>query len=131
MYIFGIDIPLLELVLALGFISIVILVELIAILVMISFHMKHSKKLEEEIGKLSYILLNLQKEEYNELDRLGDLTEKEQGIIENLYEKGMSESMSRDKLRKLKDLAQKEGEIVNKLSKLKEKRGSQEKNSQK
>ena len=131
MYIFGIDIPLLELVLALGFISIVILIELIAILVMISFHMKHSKKLEEEIGKLSYILLNLQKEEYNELDRLGDLTEKEQGIIENLYEKGMSESMSRDKLRKLKDLAQKEGEIVNKLSKLKEKRGSQEKNSQK
>ena len=84
MYIFGIDIPMIEILLGLGFISIIILVELIAILVLMSFHMKRSKRLEEEIVRLTDTLMNLQSKEYRAISKLRDMSRKEEGIIYNL-----------------------------------------------
>lgn len=84
MYIFGIDIPMIEILLGLGFISIIILVELIAILVIMSFHMKRSKRLEEEIIRLTDTLMTLQSKEYRAISKLRDMSRKEEGIIYNL-----------------------------------------------
>lgn len=88
MWIFGIDIPLVELILALGIIGIIILIELIIILILISFHMRNSKRLESEIGRLSSTLMELQGRELKEIDKLQKLEETEKGLITRLRKIG-------------------------------------------
>ena len=46
MYIFGVDIPLVELILGIIVVSAIILLEITAILILITYHMKNSKRLE-------------------------------------------------------------------------------------
>ena len=84
MYIFGIDIPLIELMLAVGVIGIIILVEITIILILITFHMKNSKRLESQIGILISKLMKLEGQELKEIGNLQDLTKQEKGIIARL-----------------------------------------------
>lgn len=86
-YIGGVEIPLVELFLGIGVISIIILVELIAILILISFHMKNSRKLEEEMGKLTHALLTIQGKEYAEFANIKKLEEREEAFITKLSSK--------------------------------------------
>ena len=84
MYIFGVDIPLVELILGIIVVSAIILLEITAILILITFHMKNSKRLENKIGRLSLVLMKLEDKELKELDKLQKLEEKEEGIISKL-----------------------------------------------
>lgn len=83
-YVGGVEVPLVELFLGIGVISVIILIELIAILVLISFNMKRSKVLEEEMGKLTHALLTVQGKEYAELAKLKELERKQESIITRL-----------------------------------------------
>jgi len=47
----GMDIPLVEILFALGIIVIIILIEVIIILVLINYHLKNSRRLEHELAK--------------------------------------------------------------------------------
>ena len=69
MYIFGVDIPLVELILAVGIIGVVILLEITIILILITFHMKTSKRLEGQISRLMNTLLKLEGQELKEIDK--------------------------------------------------------------
>ena len=51
MYVFGMDIPLVEVIIAIGIIGIIMLIEIIVILILINYHLKNSKRLEEELAK--------------------------------------------------------------------------------
>ena len=84
MYIFGVDIPLVEVILAVGIIGVIILLEITIILILISYHMKNSKRLESQIGRLTATLMRLQGKELREIDKLMHLEEKEEKIIAKL-----------------------------------------------
>ena len=84
MYIFGVDIPLVELIVGIIVVSAIILLEITAILILITYHMKNSKRLENKIGQLSLVLMKLKDKELKELDKLQKLEEKEEGIIASL-----------------------------------------------
>ena len=88
MYIFGVDIPLVEVILGVGVIGIIILLEITIILILISYHMKNSKRLESEIGRLTATLMRLQGKELREIDKLVQLEEKEENIIARLGKGG-------------------------------------------
>ena len=83
-YVGGVEVPLVELFLGVGVISIIILIELIAILVLMSFHMKTAKRLEEEMGKLTHALLTVQGKEYAELAKLKGLEQRQENLISRL-----------------------------------------------
>ena len=68
MFVFGIDIPLVELVFAAGVISIIILLEITAVLVLITYHMKNSRKLEAKLGLIVPKLMQLESKELKELE---------------------------------------------------------------
>lgn len=53
MYVFGFDIPLVELIFVLAIIIIIILLEITAILILMSYYMKTAKKLSSEIKELT------------------------------------------------------------------------------
>jgi len=59
MYVFGIDVPLVEVIIALGIIAIITLIEIIIILVLINYHLKNSKRLETELAKHIHILRDI------------------------------------------------------------------------
>ena len=84
MYIFGIDIPLVELLFALAIIGAIILIEIAVVLILITYHMKNSKKLEEQIENLIHALTVLNKEEANELDKLKEIKKEEASFIQRL-----------------------------------------------
>ncbi|MBD3248810.1 hypothetical protein GF336_02080 [Candidatus Woesearchaeota archaeon] len=73
MYVFGVDIPLVELLFALGIFSILILLEITVVLILITYQMRNSKKLEAEINNLTKTLLKLEDKELKELDKLAGL----------------------------------------------------------
>ena len=83
-YVGGVEIPLVELFLGIGVISIIILIELIAILILMSFHMKTARRLEEEMGKLTHALLTVQGKEYAELATLKELEMRQENLISRL-----------------------------------------------
>jgi hypothetical protein len=84
MYILGVDIPLVELILAVGVIGIIILLEITIILLMITYHMKNSKKLELEIAKLVDALTILNQQEFRELQKIKSLGEQELTLTDKL-----------------------------------------------
>ena len=84
MYLFGVDVPLVEVMFAFTVIAMIILIEITIILIMLSYQIKASKKLGKNIRRLSYTLLKLEDKELAELDKLGRLEEKERSIIESL-----------------------------------------------
>jgi len=70
MYVFGIEIPLVEIVIALGIIGIIILFEISVVLILITYHLKNSKRLEAEMGRLTHTLMRLQGKELKGLEEL-------------------------------------------------------------
>jgi hypothetical protein len=73
MYIFGIDIPLVEIILAVGVIGIILLLEITVVLLLISYHLKNSKKLEDKVGFLLNALSSLNKAELQELQKIKEI----------------------------------------------------------
>lgn len=70
MYVFGVDLPLVELILAVGIIGVIILMEITVILILITFHMRNSKKLEDQIRRLINALTKLEDKELKALDEI-------------------------------------------------------------
>ena len=70
MLIFGVNIPLLEVVLAFAVITLLLLVEAIVIIALLGKQMAKMKKLGELIEKLSDTLLEIKKKEIEELDKI-------------------------------------------------------------
>jgi len=70
MLLFGIDVPLLEIIFVMGIVIFLLLVESIVIIAMLSKQMSKTKKLGELVEKLSGTLLEIKKAEIDELDKL-------------------------------------------------------------
>ena len=70
MLIFGIDVPLIELILAFVIVLFLVLVEAIIIISLLVKQLSKTKKLGDLIEKLSGTLLEIKKKEIEELDKL-------------------------------------------------------------
>jgi len=70
MLVFGVDIPLIEVVFALALISFVILVEIIVVVILLMQNLNRSKDLSDTLVKLAQILLDVKKEELKEIEKL-------------------------------------------------------------
>jgi hypothetical protein len=84
MYVFGVDIPVVEVIFAICIIGLFVLFEITVILLLITYHMRNSKKLESQIGSLMSALARLNKDELKELNRLKEIEKEEQGIVSKL-----------------------------------------------
>ena len=70
MIIFGVDVPLLEIVLTFGIIQFLVLIEAAVVIALLIKQMKHSKEQSELLVKLSNTLLEVKKLEIEELDKI-------------------------------------------------------------
>ena len=70
MIIFGVDVPLLEIVLTFGIIQFLVLIEAAVVIALLIKQMKHSKEQSELLNKLSHNLLEVKKLELEELERM-------------------------------------------------------------
>tara|TARA_Y100000310_G_C20390971_1_gene672749 strand:- start:569 stop:787 length:219 start_codon:yes stop_codon:yes gene_type:complete len=70
MLVFGIDIPLIEVVFALAMIGFIILVEIIIVVVLLMKNLNKAKELGDTLNKLAQVLLSVKKEEIKEIERL-------------------------------------------------------------
>ncbi|HLC70727.1 MAG TPA: hypothetical protein VJI32_01900 [Candidatus Nanoarchaeia archaeon] len=68
MLVFGVDVPLVEVVLAFAIIAFLILIEAIIVIALLSKHLSKTRKLGELIEKLSETILEIKKKEIEELD---------------------------------------------------------------
>jgi hypothetical protein len=84
MYIFGVDIPVVEVVFAIGIIGIILLLEITVLLILITYHMKSSRRLEDQIGRLMGTMTRLNKEEIKELDKIRAIEKEERSILSRL-----------------------------------------------
>jgi hypothetical protein len=76
MYVLGVDLPLVEILLAVTIIGIIILLEITVMLVLISFHMRNSRKLEDKIGMLTNKLMQIEGKELQELKEIEHIAER-------------------------------------------------------
>ena len=67
---FGIDIPLVEVILALAIIVIILLVESLVVMALLLRQIEKTKKVGEAVEKLSEAILLIKKAEIDELDKL-------------------------------------------------------------
>ncbi len=70
MLVFGIDIPLVEIIFALAIILVILMIEAIVIIAMMASQLQKTKKIDELTIKLSETILAIKKAEIDELDRL-------------------------------------------------------------
>ncbi len=70
MLVFGIDIPLVEIIFALAIILVILMIEAIVIIAMMASQLQKTKKIDELTIKLSDTILAIKKAEIDELDRL-------------------------------------------------------------
>ena len=70
MLVFGIDVPLIEVILALAIVMFLLLVESIVIISLLVKHLNKTKRLGDLVEKLSGTLLDIKKKEIEELDKL-------------------------------------------------------------
>jgi len=70
MLVFGVDIPLIELVLVLAIIMFLLLIEAIVVIALMVKQLQKSRKLGEVMEKMSEALLSIKKAEIDELDRI-------------------------------------------------------------
>ncbi|MBT4651375.1 hypothetical protein HOC13_02520 [Candidatus Woesearchaeota archaeon] len=70
MLVFGIDVPLVEVIFTLAIIMFIILIEIIVVVVLLINNLKESKKLGELLNNLAKVLLDVKKEEIKEIERL-------------------------------------------------------------
>ena len=70
MLVFGVDVPLVEVVLAFAIIAFLILIEAIIVIALLSKHLSKTRKLGELVEKLSEVILEIKKKEIEELDKI-------------------------------------------------------------
>ena len=70
MFVFGVDIPLVEIILGLLVMIIILFLEAIIVVGILIKDMNKTKKLAELIGKLSETILQIKKAEIEELDKI-------------------------------------------------------------
>ncbi len=70
MLVFGVDIPLIEVVFVLVIVSIIILIEIIVIVVLLTRNLKKTREVGDLLKELSNILLEVKREELKEIERL-------------------------------------------------------------
>ncbi len=70
MLVFGVDIPLIEVVFALAMVGFIILVEIIIVVVLLMKNLNKAKELGDTLNKLAQVLLSVKKEEIKEIERL-------------------------------------------------------------
>lgn len=70
MLVFGVDVPLIEVILALAIISFILLIEALIVIAMLIKNMNKTKQLNELVSKLSETILAIKKAEIEELDKL-------------------------------------------------------------
>lgn len=68
MLVFGVDIPLVEVVIAFAILTFLLLVEAIIVIAILSKHLSKTKKLTELVEKLSGIILEIKQKEIEELN---------------------------------------------------------------
>lgn len=81
MFVFGIDIPLVELIFAFTIIAVIILIEITIILLLMAYQMKNSKKLGGEIKRLSNTLMRLEDKELKELDKIKEIEDRKRELL--------------------------------------------------
>jgi short subunit fatty acids transporter len=84
MFVFGVDVPLVEIIFAFTIIALIILVEITIILILIAYQMKNSKRLGWEVKRLSNALMRLEDKELLEIKKLRNLENKEKKFIKEL-----------------------------------------------
>ena len=70
MLVFGVDVPLMEMMLAFAIIIFLLLIEAIVVIALLVKQLNKTKKLGELVGKLSETILMIKKAEIDQLDRL-------------------------------------------------------------
>ena len=70
MLVFGIDVPLIEIVFAITIIIIILLVESLVVIMLLIKQMAKTKKVGEAVEKLSEAILQVKRAEIEELDKL-------------------------------------------------------------
>ncbi len=70
MLVFGVDVPLIEVVFILVIVSIIILAEIIVVVILLMRNLKKTKEVGDLLKELSNILLEVKKEELREIERL-------------------------------------------------------------
>ena len=71
MLVFGIDVPLVEIVFAFAIIILILLVESLVVIVLLLKQVNKAKLMGEAVEKLSEAILQIKRAEIDELDRLG------------------------------------------------------------
>jgi hypothetical protein len=70
MLIFGVDVPLIEIVFALAVVMFILLLEMIVVIALLLKEMQKTKHLAELVEKLSETILSIKKAEIEELDKI-------------------------------------------------------------
>lgn len=70
MLVFGVDVPLMEMMLAFAIILFLLLIEAIVVIALLVKHLNKTKRLGELVDKLSETILMIKKAEIEQLDRL-------------------------------------------------------------
>ncbi len=70
MLVFGVDVPLIEVVFILSIISFIILIEIIVVVILLMQNLRKGKEVGETLSKLSHILLEVKKVEMKEISKL-------------------------------------------------------------
>jgi len=70
MLVFGVDVPLIEVVFALAVIGFIVLIEIIIVVVLLMKSLRKVKEVGDLLTNLSQILLEVKKEEMKEIERL-------------------------------------------------------------
>ena len=70
MLVFGIDVPLIEVVFGLALISFIVLAEIIVVVILLMKNLNRTKELGELLNKLSQVLLEVKKAEMQEINKL-------------------------------------------------------------
>lgn len=70
MLIFGVDVPLVEIILVFSILIFILFVETVFVLVLLIRQMNKTKKLGDQITRLSETILGIKKKEIEELDKL-------------------------------------------------------------
>lgn len=70
MLLFGVDVPLIEIIFALAVIMFILLLEMIVVIALLLKEMQKTKHLAELVEKLSETILSIKKAEIEELDKI-------------------------------------------------------------
>ena len=70
MLVFGIDIPLIEVIFGLVLVSFIILAEIVVVVILLMKNLSRTKEMAELLNKLSNVLLEVKREEMKEIEKL-------------------------------------------------------------